>query len=49
MTRLRDQHSPNWRKEKAEKPELSPELQKALHELTERLSEQSQPVQHPGF
>jgi hypothetical protein len=26
MTRLWDQHSPNWRKEKAEKPELSPEL-----------------------
>jgi hypothetical protein len=47
VTRLWDQHSPNWRKE-AEKPELSPELQKALLELTKRLSEQSQPIQHPG-
>ena len=48
VTRLWDLHSPNWRKEKAEKPELSPELQKALLELTKRLSEQSQPIQNPG-
>lgn len=48
VTRLWDQHSPDWRKEKAEKPELSPELQRALLELTKRLSEQSQPIQNPG-
>ncbi len=48
VTRLWDQHSPNWRKEKAEKPELSPELQKALLELTKRLSEESKPIQSPG-
>ena len=48
VTRLWDQHSPNWRKEKAETPELSPELQKALLELTKRLSEQSKPIHGPG-
>lgn len=48
VTRLWDQHSPNWRKEQAEKPELPPELQRVLLELTKRLSEQSQPVKHPG-
>ena len=48
VTRLWDQHSPDWRKEKAEKPELTPELKKALLELTRRLSEQSQPIHSPG-
>lgn len=48
VTRLWDQHSSGWRKEQADKPELSPELQKALLELTKRLSEQSQQVKHPG-
>ena len=47
VTRLWDQHSPNWRKE-AEKPELSAELQTALLELAKRLSERSKPIQDPG-
>src|SRR5258708_31936391 len=37
VTRLWDRHSINWRKEKAEKPELSPELQKTLLQLTKKL------------
>jgi len=48
VTRLWDQLSPNWRKEKAEKPELSPQLQEALLKLTKRLSEESKPIQGPG-
>ena len=47
VTRLWDQHSPNWREE-SKKPELSIELQKELLELTKRLSEQSKPIEHPG-
>jgi len=48
VTRLWDQHSPNWRKEKDERVEISPEMQKELLELTKRLSEQSKPMQGPG-
>jgi hypothetical protein len=47
VTRLWDQHSPNWREE-SKKPKLSVEMQKELLELTKRLSEQSKPVMHPG-
>jgi len=47
VTRFSDQHSPNWRKEN-EKPELSPEEQKALLGLTKRLSEESKPVPAQG-
>jgi hypothetical protein len=45
VTRLWDKHVPDWRKEKAEKKELSPELQKALMDLVNKISKDSQPVE----
>jgi hypothetical protein len=45
VTQLWDRHVPDWRKEKAERKELSPEAQKALVELVNRISKESQPVE----
>jgi hypothetical protein len=46
-TRLWDKHRPDWRKQKAEHQELSPDLQKALLELVKKFADQSEP-RHPG-
>lgn len=45
VTRLWDRHVPDWRKESAERKELSPEAQKALIELVNLISKEAQPVE----
>jgi len=41
---LWDKHTPDWRKEQADKKKLTPELQQALVDLANKLSKESQPV-----
>jgi hypothetical protein len=43
VTRLWDKHRPNWRKQKADTTELTPELQKALLNLAKKMAKESQP------
>jgi hypothetical protein len=43
VTRLWDKHQPQWRKLKAERKELSPDLQKALLNLMKKITKESQP------
>lgn len=43
VTKLWDKHLPDWRKKRAEHRELSPEAQKALMDLINRLSKEGQP------
>jgi hypothetical protein len=45
VTQLWDRYFPNWRKKKDEKENLSPEAQKALLEMINRISEEAKPVQ----
>jgi hypothetical protein len=44
ITRLWDKHLPNWRKQRQEHKELSPEAQKTLMDLVKRLSKEGKPV-----
>jgi hypothetical protein len=45
VTRLWDKHVPEWRKEKAEEKELTPELKKALMDLVHKISRDSELVE----
>jgi hypothetical protein len=43
VTRLWDKHQPQWRKDRDERIELAPHLQKALLDLVKKVSKESQP------
>jgi hypothetical protein len=44
VTRLWDKHLPKWRQQRAEREELSPEAQKALVDLINRIPKEGHPI-----